>query len=50
MKQGISIEAGNGAVDHQLKIMVTVFSLMAEFERDLISQRTKTALAAREAA
>ncbi|MDA8413843.1 MAG: recombinase family protein [Desulfobacteraceae bacterium] len=51
LKQGISIKAGNGEeIDQQSKIMVTVFSLMAELERDLISQRTKTALAARKAA
>jgi len=50
LKQGISIKAGNGDMDQQSKIMVTVFSLMAELERDLISQRTKTALAARKAA
>jgi DNA invertase Pin-like site-specific DNA recombinase len=50
LKQGISIKAGNGDMDQQSKIMITVFSLMAELERDLISQRTKTALAARKAA
>lgn len=50
LKQGISIKAGNGNMDQQSKIMVTVFSLMAELERDLISQRTKAALAARKAA
>lgn len=50
LKQNISINAGNGEMDQQSKIMVTVFSLMAELERDLISQRTKAALAARKAA
>jgi DNA invertase Pin-like site-specific DNA recombinase len=50
LKQNISIKAGNGEMDQQSKIMVTVFGLMAELERDLISQRTKTALAARKAA
>lgn len=50
LKQGISIKAGNGEMDQQSKVMVTVFSLMAELERDLISQRTKHALAARKAA
>lgn len=49
LKQNISIKAGNGDMDQQSKIMVTVFSLMSELERDLISQRTKTALAARKA-
>jgi len=36
--------------DMQSKIMVTMFSLFAELERDLISQRTKRALEARKAA
>ena len=49
LKQNISIKPGNGKMDQQAKIMVTVFSLMAELERDLISQRTKQALAARKA-
>jgi DNA invertase Pin-like site-specific DNA recombinase len=49
LKQNISIKPGNGEMDQQAKIMVTVFSLMAELERDLISQRTKQALAARKA-
>jgi len=50
LKQNISVKAGNGEMDQQSKIMVTVFSLMAELERDLISHRTKSALAARKAA
>ena len=49
LKQNISIKPGNGEMDQQAKIMVTVFSLMAELERDLIAQRTKQALAARKA-
>lgn len=49
LKQGISIRSGNGEMDQQSKIMITVFSLMSELERDLISQRTKAALAARKA-
>ncbi len=32
------------------KVMKTIFSLLAELERDLISQRTKQALAAKKAA
>lgn len=36
--------------DMQSKVMVTMFSLFAELERDLISQRTKRALEARKAA
>ena len=35
----------NGTKDMQTKVMVTMFSLFAEIERDLISQRTKEALA-----
>ena len=36
----------NGAQDLQTKVMVTMFGLFAEIERDLISIRTKEALAA----
>lgn len=36
--------------DMQTKVMVTMFSLFAELERDLISQRTKRALEAKRAA
>ena len=43
IKQGLDIK-DNG--DMQTKIMITMFSLFAEIERDLISQRTKSALAA----
>jgi len=43
IKQALDIR-GNG--DMQTKIMITMFSLFAEIERDLISQRTKAALAA----
>ncbi len=43
IKQALDIR-GNG--DMQTKIMITMFSLFAEIERDLISQRTKSALAA----
>ena len=35
----------NGAQDMQTQVMVTMFGLFAEIERDLISQRTKEALA-----
>lgn len=45
LKQGLDITAH----DMQSKVMVTMFSLFAELERDLISQRTKEALAARKA-
>lgn len=44
VKEGIDL-IGNG--DLQSKIMITLFSIMAEIERDLISRRTKDALAAR---
>jgi len=43
IKQNLDIR-DNG--DMQTKIMITMFSLFAEIERDLISQRTKSALAA----
>ena len=35
--------------DFQSKIMVTLFSLLSELERDLISMRTKEALASKKA-
>jgi DNA invertase Pin-like site-specific DNA recombinase len=40
----------NGENDTTTKVMKAVLSLLAELERDLISQRTKQALAARKAA
>lgn len=44
IKQNIDI---NGDRDMTSKIIVTIFSLLAELERDLISLRTKEALAGR---
>lgn len=44
IKQGLSINSQNGQ-DMSSKVMVTIFSLLAELERDLISERTKMALA-----
>jgi len=44
VKQGIELRAGNKQ-DMGTKVMLTVFSLLAELERDLISERTKMALA-----
>jgi DNA invertase Pin-like site-specific DNA recombinase len=35
----------NGKADIQTKVMITMFSLFAEIERDLISERTKEGLA-----
>jgi DNA invertase Pin-like site-specific DNA recombinase len=35
----------NGRQNMQSKVMVTIFSLFAEIERDLISERTKEGLA-----
>lgn len=35
----------NGKTDIQTKVMITMFSLFAEIERDLISERTKEGLA-----
>ena len=43
VKQGLVI---NGRSDIQTKVMVTMFGLFAEIERDLISERTKMGLAA----
>lgn len=44
IKQGLDIKQTH---DLQSKVMVTLFSLFAELERDLISLRTKEALAAK---
>ncbi len=46
IKQNLSINNGH---DMSSKIIVTLFGLMAELERDLISMRTKEALAAKKA-
>ena len=43
IKQNIDLQ---GEHDVGSKVMVTIFSLLAELERDLASQRTKSALAA----
>lgn len=45
IKQGMDIQKH----DMQSKVMVTLFSLFAELERDLISLRTKEALASKKA-
>ncbi len=42
IKQNIVL---NGKLDISAKVMVTIFSLLGELERDLISQRTKMGLA-----
>ncbi len=42
IKEGINV---NGKKDMQTKVMITMFSLFAEIERDLISERTKEGLA-----
>ncbi len=44
IKQGLRVL---GEMDITTKVIVTVFSLLAELERDLISQRTKEALRAK---
>lgn len=56
MKQGITIvfikqnlTVSNDSQDMTSKVMLTLFSLFAELERDLISKRTKEALASRKA-
>ncbi len=43
IKEGIDLD---GQPDLQSKVMVTLFSLFAEIERELISMRTKEGLAA----
>lgn len=48
VKQGIDIQ--DGKQDMAGKVMVAMFSLLAELERDLISERTCMALAAKRAA
>jgi DNA invertase Pin-like site-specific DNA recombinase len=48
VKQNIDIQ--DGKQDMSSKVTVAMFSLMAELERDLISERTKMALDARRAA
>ena len=45
IKDGIRLD-GTGQIDLATKTMVAMFGLMAEIERDLISQRTKAGLAA----
>ena len=47
IKQNLTV-SGNG--DMTTKVMVTLFSLFSELERDLISERTKRALEAKKAA
>ena len=46
IKQNLNI---SGALDMQSKVIVTIFGLLAELERDIIAQRTKEALAAKKA-
>jgi DNA invertase Pin-like site-specific DNA recombinase len=49
IKQNLKINTKNRK-DMTSKVMVTIFSLLAELERDLISERTRTALAQAKAA
>ena len=46
IKEGLDVK---GDHDIQTKVMITIFSLLAELERDLISERTRQALAAKRA-
>lgn len=46
IKQNLTVNSTN---DFQTKIIVTMFSLFSELERDMISERTKIALAAKKA-
>jgi len=43
IKEGIDLA---GPADLQTKVMITLFSLFAEIERDLISERTKEGIVA----
>mgnify|MGYP001576173627 CR=1 FL=1 len=47
VKEGIRLD---GAQDIQTKVMITLFGLFAEIERELISMRTREALAVAKAA
>lgn len=47
IKQNIKV---NGNMDMTSKIMITLLSLFAELERDIVSERTKSALQAKKAA
>ena len=50
LKQGLHIPVNGEKMDANAKTVVTMFGLMAELERDMISERTKMGLAARKAA
>ena len=47
IKQGLDISGQHG--DMQTRVVIAMFSLFAKLERDIISERTKAALAARKA-
>ena len=47
IKQGMRIVHNAGEMDMQSKVITTMFALFSELERDLISSRTKQALAAK---
>lgn len=49
IKQNLDITADKNGQDMSSKIIITLFSLFAELERDLISMRTREALAAKKA-
>jgi DNA invertase Pin-like site-specific DNA recombinase len=46
IKQNLNLKGNH---DMQSKVLVTIFSLLAELERDLVSERTRRALAAKRA-
>jgi DNA invertase Pin-like site-specific DNA recombinase len=46
IKQNLDLKGNH---DMQSKVLVTIFSLLAELERDLVSERTRRALAAKRA-
>lgn len=47
IKQGLRIASDINKMDMQSKVTITMFSLFSELERDLISERTKQALASK---
>jgi DNA invertase Pin-like site-specific DNA recombinase len=47
IKQGLRIASNLDKMDMQSKVTITMFSLFAELERDLLSERTKQALASK---
>lgn len=49
IKQALHLKTSNSDMDMQSKIMIAIFSLLADLERDIVSQNIKDALNARKA-